>query len=475
MELNAANEDFAAALAAAVPGAVIGKSSRRYREDPRGRRNGQDGLLAVPSSPGDVSAILSLCSRSNVAAVPYGGGTGLVGGQLPSGLPRPVILSLEKLNRVREINSAASVITAEAGCTLQDIQSEAEKRDRLFPLSLASKGSCQIGGNLATNAGGSNVVRYGSVRDLCLGIEAVFADGGIWHGLSGLRKDNRGYDLRNLLIGSEGTLAVITAACLKLFPKPADRVVFLAAVDDPSAALRLFEITGRRFGQMVSAFELISRTGIEFLAETGSALTIPYDPVPDWLVLADIGSECGFGLQDHVLSALEEAQKNSIVTDALFAVSEAQIQKFWAIRESIPEANRRIGAVSSHDISLPIETIPEFIDRCGCRLGALGDFRINCFGHVGDGNLHYNVFPPEAGDARKYAGLREEVRETVHGLVRGLGGSTSAEHGTGRLMAGELKMFEGGAYMAAVSAIKSALDPKGILNPGSVIEHSSGV
>ena len=474
MELKPADAEFMAALSTIAPRAKIKTDGHKYREDPRNQRHGQDGVVVAPSNTEEVSAILGLCNCLRVPVVPYGGGTGLVGGQLPSGLPRPLILSLERMNRIREVKSASSVITAEAGCSLQTVQSEAGKSGQLFPLELASKGTCQVGGNLATNAGGSNVVRYGNMRSLCLGIEAVFADGGVWHGLTGLIKDNRGLDLRNLLIGSEGTLAVITAACLKLFPLPVNRSVILASIEDPSTGLKLFELTRRRFGQMLSAFELISRVGIDFLRETGMNFKVPYNPMPDWMVLIDLGSESDIGIEDLALTMLEEAQRDSLISDALLAASDSQIAEFWNIRESIPTANRRIGAIGSHDISLPIDTIPEFITVCGRRVAAIGDLRVNCFGHIGDGNLHYNVFPPYGGDVKNYRHYADEVRLVIHQLVREFGGSTTAEHGTGRLMAAELSKFGDKAFMKAVAAIKSALDPNGILNPGAVIERSKG-
>lgn len=471
MRLNPADKDVTSALSAIVPHALKDREDSRYQEDPRRRFNGKPGLIVVPACVEDVSNILKICHHHGVPVIPFGGGTGLVGGQLAhSELPRPVILSTERLKSVRDVNLVASLITVEAGCTLRDVQLEAEKHERHFPLLLASNGSCQIGGNLATNAGGANVVRYGNMRDLCLGIEAVFADGAIWNGLTGLSKDNRGYDLRNLLIGSEGTLAIITAACLKIFPIPCDRTVFLASVNDPHAALQLLEPTRQRFGHMMSSFELISRVGIDFLCETDPTFTKPYDPIPDWMVLVDIGSECPINLEEQVLAMLGAEQDKGVIANVLFAQSESQIQKFWNTRESIPEANRRIGALASHDISLPIETIPQFIADCGTMIAKIAAFRINCFGHLGDGNLHYNVFPPQGLQAIDFADHRDTVSETVHGLVRQLGGSTMAEHGVGRIKTTDLSAYENPAYMNALTSIKSALDPKGILNPGVIIE-----
>ena len=470
MKLNPADKDFETALTEACSDIKVITECDQYQCDPRNRYVGQDGLVVAPLSTKDISNIINICHQWKVPVVPYGGGTGLVGGQLPVGLPRPVILTLERLNHIKGINFDHSLITVEAGCSLQQVQTAADSYNRLFPLSLASKGSCQIGGNLATNAGGANVVRYGNARDLCLGVEAVFADGSIWNGLSGLYKDNQGYDLRNLLIGSEGTLAIITAACLKLFPKLVDRTVVLASVPNPAASLQLFELTKQKFGQMVTAFELISKVGIDFLLETEPAFRSPFVTTPNWFVLADIGAESEFGIEECFVELLEYAQKNSLVSDALFAHSETQKQQFWNTRESIPLANRRIGSISSHDISLPLESIPVFIDNCGLKINQLGSFRINCFGHLGDGNLHYNVFPPVGEDRNKYTHYQQEVCETVYATVRELGGSTAAEHGTGRRLVRELSTYADSAYMQAVNAIKSSLDPNGILNPGVIIE-----
>ena len=402
--------------------------------------------------------------------MPFGGGTGLVGGHLPTELPRPVILSLERMNRIRRLNASRSVITVEAGCILQSVHEAAEQHGRIFPLSLAAKGSCQIGGNLATNAGGANVIRYGNMRDLCLGIEAVLADGRIWNGLSELRKDNQGYDLRNLLIGSEGTLGVITAANLRLFPEHAERVAALAQIRNPADALELLRLVQQRFGHLLTAFELMSRTGFEFIAETMPDISLPFSDPPDWAALIEIGSECAFGLHDHVIETLGAAQEKSLIADALVADSGGRIRRFWELRERIPEANRLIGSVTSHDISVPIESVPAFISEAGREVAAVGNFRVNCFGHMGDGNLHFNVFPPAGRSGEQFSESRQTIREAVHASVRRFGGSTSAEHGTGRVKAAELRQFGDPAYVDALRSIKSALDPVNIMNPGAVLE-----
>ena len=470
MQLRPASPEFAEALASAVPAAALRRHSARYSQDPRGRVRGQEGLVAAPATVDETAAIVKLCCEWAVPVVPIGGGTGLVGGHLPGRLPRPVILSMERMNRIRRLNASRSVITVEAGCILENVREAAARHGRLFPLSLAAKGSCQIGGNLATNAGGANVIRYGNMRDLCLGIEAVLADGRVWNGLSELRKDNQGLDLRNLLIGSEGTLGVITAANLKLFPQHAERVAALAHIGAPADALELLGLVQDRFGHMLTAFELMSRTGFEFIAETMPEFPMPFSAPHEWATLIEVGSECAFGLHDHVIDLLGAAEEKSLIADALVADSEGRIQRFWELRERIPEANRLVGSVSSHDISVPIESIAAFIREASREVAAAGPFRINCFGHMGDGNLHFNVFPPAGRSREHFSAHRHTVLEAVNACVRRFGGSTSAEHGTGRVKAAELSRFGDSVYMDALRSIKCALDPANIMNPGAVFE-----
>jgi FAD/FMN-containing dehydrogenase len=340
---------------------------------------------------------------------------------------------------------------------------------RLFPLSLASEGTATIGGNLATNAGGTAVLRYGNARDLCLGLEAVLADGTVWHGLKRLRKDNTGYDLRNLLIGAEGTLGIITAVALRLYPQPAHRVVALLAVPSPQAAQALLALAERRLSGLVSAFELIGRAGFDFLAEVGPEVRTPFGHPPDWCVLVELGLPSALEPEAAMAALYAEGSEAGLVLDGVIAASEAQAAQLWAIREAIPEANRRIGAVSSHDISLPLSAIPDFIAETGTALAAIGPFRVNAFGHLGDGNLHYNVFPPKGGRRQDHEGSREAIKRLVHDRVHALGGSVSAEHGVGRLKVADLERYGDPAKLAAMRAIKAALDPAGILNPGAVL------
>lgn len=436
-------------------------------EEPRGRWQGQGGAVAVPRSADQVAALLRACAAARVGIVPLGGGTGLVGGQVMPAGPLPLILSLERMRAIRAIHPRENVVVAEAGCTLAEVQAAAEGVNRLFPLHIASQGSAQIGGNLATNAGGVNVLRYGNARDLCLGLEAVLPDGSILHGLKRLRKDNTGYDLRHLLIGAEGSLGIITAASLKLFPRPAVEGAALFAVPGPEAALDLLALAQDRLAGMVSAFELIHRQSLDFLRETLPDVRQPFATPPDWLVLIDIGLPEGM-VAEAALVALAEAA-GDLVTDGVIAQSESQRAAFWALREAIPAANRKIGAVSSHDISLPLSAIPAFIEAAGPALARIDQFRINCFGHLGDGNLHYNVFPMPGRARADHDHQREAVKTCVHDLVHAMGGSVSAEHGIGRLKTGDLERYGDPAKLAAMRAIKAALDPLGLCNPGAVL------
>jgi FAD/FMN-containing dehydrogenase len=469
--LNSADLPFLDALSAELPGDCLRPPEPRYLTEPRGRWQGQAAAVALPRSAAEVATILRAANRARVGVVPWGGGTGLVGGQLQPTGPLPLVLSLERMAGLRGAYPAESVLVVEAGMVLAQVQAEAEKLGRIFPLALASEGSCQIGGNLATNAGGLNVLRYGNTRDLCLGIEAVLPDGTLFNGLKRLRKDNTGYDLRHLLIGAEGTLGVITAASLRLYPKPAEAGTALIAVTDPAAALALLSLAESRLSGMISGFELISRMGLDFLAETMPEVTSPLGGTPAWMVLIDIGLPAGFGVAaDHLTALFQAGLAANLCQDGVIASSEAQRAALWRIRESIPEGNRRIGAVSSHDISLPLSLIPQFIAQAGPALAKIGDWRINCFGHLGDGNLHYNVFPTHGKSRKDHENQREAVKQCVHDLVDALGGSVSAEHGLGRLKVDDLLRYGDGGKIAAMRAIKAALDPNGIMNPGAILQ-----
>ena len=467
---NPADPAFVATLAALLPEGTLRQAEPRHLEEPRGRWQGQSGPLALPRNTAEVALIVQACNAARVGIVPLGGGTGLVGGQIMPEGPLPLLISLERMTALRAAYPAENVIEVEAGMIVATAQETAAGMNRLFPLSLASEGTARVGGVLATNAGGVNVLRYGNARDLCLGVEAVLPDGSVFHGLKRLRKDNTGYDLRHLLIGSEGTLGIITAAALRLFPRPATTATALLAVPDPAYALRLLERAEARAAGMISAFELIQRQGPAFLAEHMPEVALPLSPIPDWMVLVELGLPAGFENAEALMAGLlEEAMEAGLVTDGVVANSETQRAGLWRIRESIPLANRKVGAVSSHDISLPLSLIPDFIPQATAALAALGDMRVNCFGHLGDGNLHFNVFPAKGKSKADYLDRREAVKTLVHDMVHGMGGSVSAEHGLGRLKVADLERYGDPAKVAAMRAIKAALDPHGIMNPGAVL------
>lgn len=467
--LNPCDADFLTELSAQLPQGTLREPDSRYLTEPRGRHQGRAGAVACPASTEEVSTILRACNAAQVGVVPWGGGTGLVGGQVMTEGPAPLILSLERMNRIRALEPAGNVLVAESGCILADVQAAAEDAGRLFPLSLGSEGSARIGGLLGTNAGGTGVLRWGNMRDLTLGLEVVMADGAVMQGLKRLRKNNMGYDLRHLMIGSEGTLGVITAASLRLVPQPARTGAGVFEVPSPAAALALLALAQSRLGEGLSAFELIGATGPRFVAERLPQVRQPLVPVPEWMVLIDLGLPPALDPAEALADLFEAALAEGLATDGVIAQTEAQRADFWRLREAIPEANRLIGAIASHDVSLPLADLPRFIALADDALSALGDMRINCFGHVGDGNLHYNVFPAEGRHRDEYAPLRTPITRTVHDLVHSLGGSVSAEHGIGRLKVADLETYGDPVALALMRRIKATLDPAGILNPGAVL------
>lgn len=464
--LQPADASFVADLAGEVPDDILAPVTPSYLEEPRGKWHGQAATLARPKTVEQLSRILRFCNRRCVGVVPYGGGTGLVGGQIMQTGPLPILVSLERMNDITDVWPSENVMVVQGGAILENIKTTAADHNRIFPLSLASQGSAQIGGNLATNAGGVNVLRYGNARDLCLGVQAVLANGSVYDGLTRLRKDNTGYDLRNLLIGSEGTLGIITAATLKLFPQPPSVGTALLAVTDPQAAVDLLALARNIAGEGINAFELISKMGVTFLAETMPEFPAPFDPCPEWMVLVEFGLSAD---ADAALAQLfEHAHESGLAQDGIIASSQAQRNGLWRLRETIPTANRLVGSISSHDISLPISVVPEFIRLAPDYIRKIGDFRINCFGHLGDGNLHYNVFPLQGRDKAEYANVVDEVQQTVHDLVMQMQGSFSAEHGVGRLKTRDLQRYADPTKLAMMQSIKSVLDPNGILNPGVI-------
>ncbi len=469
MPLAPADAAFAERLAGTLPADTLRAAAPRYLEEPRRLWSGLSGWVALPRDTAEVSTIVRACAEAGVGLVPYGGGTGLVGGQVAPQEPAPLVLSLERMTAIRALYPEENVLVAEAGAILADVQAAAAEAGRLFPLSLASEGSARIGGLLSTNAGGVNVLRYGNARDLVLGLEAVLPDGQVWHGLKRLRKDNTGYDLRHLLLGAEGTLGVITAASLKLSAPPAETGTALLVVRDPAAALALLSLARGHVGEGISAFELLHRTGFDFLARTLPDLRQPWPVPPDWSVLVDLGLPRGTDPAEALEAIFADALDRGLVTDGVIAQSQAQAQAFWTLREHIPEANRRIGAISSHDISLPLGGIAPFIDRATQALAALGRWRINCFGHLGDGNLHFNIFPADGETRAEHDGSRAAISRCLHDLVHEMDGSVSAEHGIGRLKVDDLERYGDPVRLGAMRAIKAALDPRGICNPGAVL------
>ncbi|WP_371930814.1 FAD-binding oxidoreductase [Paracoccus spongiarum] len=464
--------DLAAAdrhLAARLPQGVLRPVAPAYLEEPRGRYQGQAGLIAAPRDLDEVAAVIRACAEARVPVVPRGGGTGLVGGQVMPQGPLPLILSLERMRRIRGVHADEAVMIAEAGVSLHEARAAAADAGRQFPLSLASQGSAQIGGVLSTNAGGVNVLRHGNARALCLGIEAVLPSGEILHDLKRLRKDNTGYDLRDLLIGAEGTLGVITGAALVLAPVPAESGVAMLVVESPEAALRLLSMAQTRLAGCVTAFELIAGQGLEFLAEHFPQTRQPFAVRPEWAVLVEVGLPEGLPAQDALERLFGAGCEAGLVSDGVIAQSGQQAAEVWALRETIPLANRAVGAIASHDISLPLSGVADFIREAGAMLGAEGDMRINCFGHLGDGNLHYNLFPAAGRQRGDYDAVRHDLSRRIHEMVVARGGSFSAEHGVGRLKVADLARWGDPGRLAAMRAIKAALDPAGIMNPGAVL------
>jgi len=408
-----------------------------------------------PASTAEVSRVVELCAREGVALVPQGGNTGLVGGSVPSGSGREVVLALARMNRIRALDALNDTVTTEAGCVLAAVQRAADDAGRLFPLSLAAEGSCQIGGNLSTNAGGVNVLRYGNAREQVLGLEVVLPDGRVWEGLRSLRKDNTGYDLKQVFLGAEGTLGIITAAVLRLYPKPTASATAWIALESPQGAVELLAWLRQRIGERISAFELVSRTCLEAVLRHVRELRDPLPTPHAWYVLAQF--------DDSGTSAeLEERLARELAKhDAVLAQSGEQARNLWRIRESIPEAQF---ANVKHDISMPVSRIAEFVTSAGAELAAkFPDLEVFCFGHVGDGNLHYNVGP------QRLLENREVVNRIVYDAVGALDGSISAEHGLGQLKREAIRERKSALELELMRKLKSALDPKGLMNPGKVL------
>ena len=444
-----------------------------FLQETRGRYRGVARAAVLPANTAGVSAVLAVCHQADIPVVPQGGNTGHCGGAAPDD-PQALVLGLRRLNRIRELDPVNYTMTVEAGCVLADIQAAARAARRLFPLSLAAEGSCQIGGNLGTNAGGSNVLRYGNARDLTLGLEVVLADGAVWEGLSTLRKNNTGYDLRDLFVGSEGTLGVITAAVLKLFPVPADTQTALLAVPSPAAATELLARAREATADLLSSFELMSRTALAFALRHGAGCRDPFAETHPWYVLMVLsGGHRAGALRESLEDLLGVAYEAGLVSDAALAESEAQAQDFWRIRETIPEVQKPEGGSIKHDVSVPVARVPEFLCRADAAVAALiPGVRPCAFGHLGDGNIHYNLSQPVDMAREAFLDQWERCNRLVHDLVAELNGSFSAEHGVGRLKLDDMRRYKSPLELALMRRIKQSLDPRGILNPGKVIPDS---
>ena len=442
-----------------------------YELDWRQRYRGKALAVVRPGTVAEIAAVVKLCFDGGVGLVVQGGNTGLVGASVPDGSGTQLLMSLTRLNRIRALDAANLTITVEAGCVLQTVQEAAAAAGLLFPLSLAAEGSCTIGGNLASNAGGTQVLRFGNARELCLGLEVVTANGELWHGLSGLRKDNTGYSLRDLYIGSEGTLGVITAATLKLFPQPAATRTALAAVPTLEAAVALLQMAQAQLGAGLTGFEVMSQVAVDLVRAEFTQLQQPLSPAP-WLVLleqSDTESEAHARALFEGL--LEQALAAELISDAAVAESTAQSKNMWHLREAIPLAQAQRGVNIKHDISLPVSRIPEFVASTDAALlHAYPGISIVNFGHLGDGNLHYNVQPPVfANPAAFLSEYEAAVNALVYDAVSAHGGSISAEHGIGALKREALVQHKSAVALTLMRSIKAALDPKGIMNPGRLL------
>ncbi|MCV2420540.1 FAD-binding oxidoreductase [Paucibacter sp. DJ2R-2] len=442
-----------------------------FEQDWRRRYAGRALAVARPSSTEQVAGVVKLCAAHGVSLVPQGGNTGLVGGSTPDASGTQIVLSLSRMNRVRSLDAANLTLTVEAGAVLQSVQAAAAAEELLFPLSLAAEGSCSIGGNLASNAGGTQVLRYGNARELCLGLEVVTAQGEIWDGLSGLRKDNTGYDLRDLFIGSEGTLGIITAATLKLFPKPVAQMTALAACDSLAQAVQLLSLARARAGSGLTGFEVMNQFSLGLVRQHFPQLQQPLAPCP-WTVLLEISdSESEAHARGLFEGLLEAALEGGLISDAAVAESLPQSRALWHLRESIPLAQAEEGLNIKHDIALPVSAIPAFVSSTDAALAqAYPGIRMVDFGHLGDGNLHYNVQAPEGQPAAEFLREHEKaINAIVYDAVMAHGGSISAEHGIGQLKREELVARKSPVAIGLMRAIKQALDPQGVLNPGRLL------
>ena len=469
--LNDPTDSLLAALKSAVGEAGWAEPSDRYLREMRGLYQGRAAIVLRPGSTAEVAACMRLCAEARVAVVPWGGGTGLVGGQVMPDGSVPVVLSLDRMRAIRAVIPTEAAMIVEAGAPLQSVQEAAAAHGKLFPLSYASEGTASIGGGLAVNSGGLIAVRYGVARDMCLGLEVVTPQGDIWDGLSTLRKDNTGYDLRDLYIGSEGTLGIICAASLKLVPRPAAKSTAFVVVRSPQDAVDLLDAMQDASGGAVATFELMARLAVDFVLRAHPDHREPVETVGAWYVLVELWGSDADVLDTALQATLAAAMERGAVTDATLAMNEGQRASFRALREAMSDAQKVSGGASiKHDISLPIARIPEFLERAGAVITAMVPGARPCpFGHLGDGNLHYNISQPPGGDTAEFLARWGDVNRAVHEIVTEMSGSISAEHGIGRLKSGELLRHSDSVKIALLRRIKQALDPDGIMNPGAVL------
>jgi D-lactate dehydrogenase (cytochrome) len=448
-----------------------------FLTDHRKLYRGRAPAVAVPRTVEQISRLLAFCNDNHVGVVPHGGNTSYCGGATPDESGEQIVLSLRRLNRIRNVDALNWSIVVEAGCILADIQRAAGEVERFFPLSLGSEGTCQIGGNLSTNAGGTNVVRYGMMRDQVLGLEVVLPNGRVLATLNTLRKDNTGYDLKSLFVGAEGTLGVITAASLKLYPKIRSSATAFVAVPNVRAAVTLLGELRDVSGDSVSSFELIPRIGVDLTTQHIPGVADPLPQRYEWYVLCELTSSRYVDTLVPVLEgALESAHSRGVVLDGVLAQSERHREAFWKLRETIPEAQRLDSASLKHDISVPIAVLPDFVERAAAWIGAnVPEGRLVCYGHVGDGNLHFNLNQAPGASTAAFLAHEPAVRRAIHDLVRDYGGSFSAEHGIGRLKVAELETYAPPAEVSMMRAIKRAFDPNGIMNPGKVLRAENPV
>ena len=451
---------------------IISDISSSYLFEPRGAYRNKSLHVLKPRSTKEVSECLKLASKYKIAVVPWSGGTGLVGGQIAPD-KYYVTLSMERMNKIKNFSPVNQSIEVEAGVILESIHEFVEKKNFTFPLSMASKGSCCIGGNLATNAGGIGVLKYGNARDLCLGLEVVLADGSVINDIKTLKKDNTGYDLKNLFIGSEGSLGIITRAVLRLYPTPSNKIVTFFGVQNFNSALETYLDISKRFGQFLQAFELISGVGLQFLEQTKMVQTVAQRNKLEWHILMELGFN-NSSVEQDLYETLDDLYKKNIIFDVVIGDTESKAKKLWKIREDIPEANRKIGAITSHDISLPLENMESFINKSLFEIKEINSLlRVNCFGHMGDGNLHFNIFPPQKKSNSSYISLKPKLTEIINNNCKNLGGSFSAEHGVGRLKVKDLKQYCDPGKFNVMSLIKHAIDPFAILNPGVILRQDT--